>query len=137
MKLVVHELVTTLSQAVRCEATSNVTAIRVNIYKHNSPSGSLQVQLRHNNQVIATSEAIAISSVSSAAFSHGLVRFYISAQLQAGQTYELVLVPTGYTFTEPAYVGWCADFDFNTYPTTSPVTHPLLAPLHFEFWTKS
>lgn len=137
MKLIVHELVTTLSQTVRCDSTSNVIAVRVKLYKHNSPSGSLQLQIKHNSQVIATSETIAISSVSGAAYFHGLIRFYISAQLQAGQTYEITLVPTGYTFSEPAYVGWCADFDFNTYPTISPTAHPLFAPLHYELWTKS
>lgn len=137
MKLVVHELVSTLSQTVRCEALSNVIAVRVNLYKHNDPAGSLQVRIKSNGQTIATSESIAISSVSAAAFSHGLVRFYITAQLQANRDYEIELVPSGYTFSEPAYIGWCADFDFQTYPTISPVTHPLLAPLHYELWTKS
>lgn len=131
MKLMVNELKTELVQVVSSDGFAIVEAVRLHLYKHGNPAGSLFVQIRDGHgQLIATSEQIQIESISEEMFFHGLIRFYISAHLRPESNYQMVLQSTGYNFTEESYVGWCFDFDFNNYPKES--NHALC----YEFWTR-
>lgn len=131
MKLLVNELKTELVQQLSGDETRIVEAVRLKLYKHNSPAGSLFVEVRdENGGVISVSESIAISSLSESAFFHGQIRFYLNAYLKAGRSYQLALCSTGYSFSESAYVGWCLDFDFHTYTKTTKHRHD------FEIWSR-
>jgi len=136
MKLHVHELYTELSQEVQSGAIVNVEAVRLHLYKHNNPAGSLTVEIRNENGVVAVGETLLISDISSEPFFHGMVRFYINAQLKNNTAYKIVLKHSGYTFSEPAYVGWATDFDFNTYDKTPTPSHALLNPFDYEVWVR-
>ena len=81
--------------------------------------------------VIATSETIAISTITSSLYFHGYVRFYIDALLAANTNYFIALRSTGYTFAESALVGWCSDFDLRKYPVASGLTDN---PMDTEIW---
>lgn len=131
MKLMVNELKTELIQEVSSDSFAIVEAVRLHLYKHGNPAGSLFVEIRDGQgQLVAISEQIPIESISEMMFFHGQIRFYVSAYLRPESTYQLVLKSTGYNFTEESYVGWCLDFDFGTYPKDSIFAHD------YEFWTR-
>lgn len=138
MKLVVHELKSTITQEINSENTCNVVALRLHLYKHNSPAGSVYLEVQDAlSNVVATSESILISSISASPFFHGKVRFNTVGQLKKNTQYSIILKSTGYTFDEAAYIGWCADFDFNTYDTDYVVNRPVDSPLDYEVWIKT
>lgn len=135
MKLLVHELKTELVQNSRGDKHNILEAIRLHLYKHNSPSGNLFVEVRDlNNQLVSRSEILPISSISEAPFFHGQVRFYVNAYLIAGNEYRIALCASEYTFNESAYIGWCADFDFKTYPRQTEIL--MDSPLDYEIWER-
>lgn len=116
MKLLVNELISELKQTISGDKISIVEGIRLHLYKHRNPAGTLYLDVRKGRQTIASSAGVQISAISDAPFFHGQVLFEIKAHLRAGTAYDLVLRHEGYAFTEEAYVGWCLDFDFRTYP---------------------
>lgn len=131
MKLLVNELKTEIAQAVSGDGFAVVEAVRLHLYKHGAPAGSLFVEIRdEHGQMIATSEVIPIESLSESLYFHGQIRFFISAYLRPSAVYQIVLCSTGYSFNESAYVGWCCDFDFNTYPKNSKYAQD------YEIWTR-
>lgn len=131
MKLMVNELKTELIQELSGDDLSIVEAVRLHLYKHGAPGGSLFVEIRdEQSQLIATSETISIGSISEMMYFHGQVRFNINVYLRPASIYQLVLKSSGYSFSEGAYVGWCLDFDFNTYPKNSAHAHD------YEIWTR-
>lgn len=131
MKLMVNELKTELIQKLSGDEFTIVEAVRLHLYKHGAPGGSLFVEIRdEQSQLIATSETILIGSISEMTFFHGQVRFYVSAYLRPESVYQLVLKSSGYSFSEGAYVGWCLDFDFNTYQKNSNHAHD------YEIWSR-
>jgi hypothetical protein len=109
----------------------NIEAIRLHLYRHRWPSGSLRLALENENGRFATSEDVAISSIGQENFFHGQVRFFINAQVRS--PFQIVLEPVDYAFSESAYVGWCSDFDFKTYHS---FPRPLQSPLDYEMWTR-
>lgn len=132
MKLLVNELISELKQGISSDKTSYVEGIRVHLYKHGTPTGSLRLEIRsRNGQRIAVSESIAIADLTEAPYFHGQVLFGIKAHLRASADYHLVLCQEGYSFSEAAYVGWCLDFDFKTYPKTSKFAHD------YEIWSRT
>ena len=87
-----------------------VEAIRLNLYKHNAPAGTVAVQVQDTNgKVIATSNSVTITDISVVAFFHGLVRFDVSASLKASVTYRMAVSTSGYTFADASYLGWVKD----------------------------
>lgn len=131
MKLLVNELKTEIAQAVSGDGFAVVEAVRLHLYKHGSPAGSVFVEIQdERGQMIAKSEVLPIESISEALYFHGQIRFFIKAYLQPAVVYRLVLKSEGYSFTESEYVGWCCDFDFNTYPKNSRYAQD------YEFWTR-
>lgn len=131
MKLLVNELLSERSQGISSDTIAIVEGIRVHLYKHNNPAGELFLQIRDSSgQVVAESERISITAISEAPFFHGQVRFFIKAHLAADTAYQITLCSSGYAFSEAAYIGWCLDFDFQTYPKTEQYAHD------YEVWVR-
>jgi hypothetical protein len=139
MKLIVHELKAAgLSQTVVAPRNMILSAIRPHIYRHNLPTGTLAIEVRDAlNTLIATSESITISTIGTKAFFHGYVRFLVDAYLKKGQSYSLKLVGTGYSFSEPAYVGWCNGYDLGKYDSTTVPADIYQSPLDLEIWERT
>jgi hypothetical protein len=140
MKFVVSELkASALTQVVTPEVNTIVTAIRPHIYRHNFATGNLQLQIIDDTSaVIATSESIAISSITGLAYYHGYVRFYINAYLQAGRNYTISLSgQSGYSFAEGAYCGWVSGLDLGKYPPTTTPANTWVYPLDLEIWERT
>lgn len=137
MKILVNELVLTpIVQVIRPLKKTNIRSIRLHLYKHNNPNGSLSLTI-HNGvegSLIAESNQVIISSISQSPYFHGMVRFDLKCQLEKGTEYEIRLNSNGYSFNENGYVGWCQDFDFKTYDTEYEKLGGLRAPQDFEIW---
>lgn len=137
MKLAVNELKSYLEQKVVSKGIHNVEAIRLHLYKHNTPSGSLKVQLRTENGLVAESSPVQISDVASSDYFHGMIRFNINLQLKKDTEYTIRLVSEdGYSFSESSYVGLCLDFDFNTYKKNPQPDYPLINSYDYEVWVR-
>lgn len=138
MRLVVHELVTELSQRIKVGGRDlQLNAVRPHLYKHRSPAGSLFLEVQDTSgRLIKATETIAISAISAATYYHGVIRFSIDLQLRATASYLLVLKSTGYSFAETGYVGWCNDYDLRlAEPDYSPAAG-IHAALLWEPWIK-
>jgi hypothetical protein len=119
-------------------ATENahIYAIRPHIYKHGSPAGSLVLDvLDANGKLIKSSSAVTISSISTANYFHGYVKFDISLPVTSGKTYQIKLRGTGYTFSASAYIGWCNDFDLRKYTADYSPNTGIDAALDMEIWS--
>ena len=137
MKLLVTELVGTISQTVVPSKNDNVQAIRVGLYKHNNPAGSFKVEIQNTEgKLVASSNYLSVADISSDAFYHGFIKFDISAHLKKDQEYKIVLTSTGYTFSESAYIGWCNSFDLSSYSPSYEVKNNIYSPLRLEIWSK-
>lgn len=131
MKLLVNELVTEIRQKISGDKISMVEGVRLHLYKHRSPNGFLVLEIKKGKQTVATSEVLHIADISEGEFYHGQTLFNIKAHLRANVEYELVLRHGGgYAFSEAAYIGWCLDFDFHTYPKVSNFAHD------YEVWVR-
>jgi hypothetical protein len=141
LKLVVHELKAAgLFQTLRPDKRTIVEAIRPHLYRHNFTTGSLRVQIWNDEDLIAESNAVEISSIGTAAFFHGYVRFDIDAYLQKDTDYQIYLYSDGldpYEFNESSYIGWCNGYDLGKYDATYAVASNLHEPLDVEVWTRS
>lgn len=137
MTLIVSELRTLLFQVITPQETCQVEAIRIHLYKHNFPTGTFKLEIRdtNNNTLASGSETFSASDFSSADYFHGQIRFYIKAHLQKGRQYRVVLVPTGYTFSESAYIGWCNSYELKSYDVSYEYENDIEAPLSLEIWT--
>lgn len=137
MKLAVNELKSHLDQNVVVRGTYNLEAIRLHIYKHNTPTGSLKVQIRTENGLVAESGLVQISDISNSNFFHGMVRFDINIQVKKDTEYTIRLVgEDGYSFSESAYIGLCLDFDFNTYYKSPTPEYLLNNSYDYEAWVR-
>lgn len=146
MNLVVHELGitgafgnTTLKQAIRPTRDVFAYAVVLHLYKHLAPAGSLYVQIQDSNgRKIKNSDVPAISTISSANYFHGDVRFLIDFSFRNQVNYFIALKSTGYTYASNAFIGWCNGFDLKKYPCdyTVPSTIGVNAPLDFAIWEK-
>lgn len=135
MKLVVHELITTLSQQVTATKNFNLSNIRPHIYKHGSPSGSLQILIEDiNNKLVASSNIIAISSLSTLAYAHKYYKFDVITPIKLGGIYKITLKGISYTFSESAYIGWCLDYDLRKYTATYSPNAGIKSAFDFEGW---
>ncbi len=131
MKILVNELRTEIVQNISGDDFASVEAIRLHLYKHNNPIGSLRIEIRDEyGQTISGSNEVEISDLGESSFFHGQVRFDIKVLLRPNYKYQLVLKSEGYSFEEQAYVGWCLDFDFNTYPKDANHAHD------YEIWCR-
>ena len=141
MKLIVDELgmqgTNELFQEITVgDSSRNVTNIRPHLYRHNSPTGSLRIDVRDLNGEIAKSSAtVLISAIDPGNdFFHGEIKFDIDFSFRVGETYRIYLVGVGYTFSESAYIGWCRDFDLSKYPKDYTPGVGMNSSLLMELW---
>lgn len=139
MKLVVHEITTSVSQNLTPEKNTLVGAVRPHIYVHNKPVGTLKVQIcESDGTVLAESATVDIQDITTLAYFHGYVKFAVSAFLRKDVAYQFNIVAGGgYSFSESGYVGVCGDFDLRKYDPSIAVIHPLVSPLDLEIWSQS
>jgi hypothetical protein len=138
MTLVIHELVTTLTQSVTKDYAEDVGAIRLYLIKYAAPAGSLYVEIQTSGgSLLVTSDTVTITDISAVAHFHGYVRFTFptSYKLAADTTYKIVLKSTGYTFSELAYVGWCNAYEFAFVDADYSPSTGLNAPLLLEMYS--
>lgn len=139
MKLIVHELLSSLSQTLTPEKNIQVCAVRPHLYVHNFPAGKVKVQIKTaDGTVIGSSDEIDISSITEASYFHGYVRFNVGAHLMKNRTYLIsVVAGTGYSFSDTSYVGVCADYDLRKYDPAYSPAEGMQAPLDIEVWSLS
>lgn len=93
-----------------------IVHIRPRLFITGNPAGSLFLQVENqNDRIIATSNTVAISAISTAAHFHGHVRFDLNVVLQQLAVYRVRLLSSGYSFAESSHVGWVSDFDDRVY----------------------
>lgn len=138
MKLLVHELIDELSQEMTTpNEVVQLEAVRPHLYKHNSPAGSVKVQITDlNDELIAESNTVLITDISDESFFHGYVTFEIDAQLRPETTYRFKLLSVGYTFAENAYVGVCNGFDLSKYEANYSPSEGASSSLDIELWRR-
>lgn len=136
MLLVAHELYASgLKQKINVLENTNCISVRPHLYKHLSSVGSLKLQLLDVDQkIIDESSSLVISTISSANYFHGYVRFDCNFRLKANQTYWIKLLGIGYTFSESAYIGWCNDYDLRKVDANYSRNQGYFAALDMEIW---
>ena len=140
MTLVVYELEAAgLTQEVTPSKNTIVEAVRPHIMIHDCDTGSLSIEIYDSgDSLIATSNSVDISSISSAAYYHGYVRFNINAYLAKNETYSLKLVGAGgYSFSPASYAGWVNGYDLAKYPLAYTPGSSLSFPFDYEIWARS
>lgn len=141
-KLLLHEVnqaTSNLKQKFTCVGNKDIYAVRLHLYKHQNPTGTLAVYLTDTNgRKIATSPTVDLTTIGSTSYYHGFVRFVLSsgdACLRDGESFLLELVPGSYTFAEANYVGWVTDFGHKRkYSAPYLDGDDFLSPLDVEFW---
>lgn len=139
MNLVVEELLTYLEQKITTpDRPVQLRYLRPHLLKYLNPAGSLTVQLRDatNSVVLATSDSVTIQSLHDATgpYFHGYVRFSLNAGLLPLTNYWLRLVPSGYSFSEAAYIAWCKDFDLRKFDADYSPNLGVNSAFDFEPW---
>lgn len=136
MILQVHELVTELKQKIRATSNVDMYALRLHLYRHLLPTGSLFLELRNSNNVlIKTSEVIDIADIPQTQnYFHGYIRFILEYPLREGLEYFIALKSTGYTYSGSAFIGWCNDFDLRRVESNYAPNAGISAPLGLELW---
>lgn len=139
MKLIVHEITTSVSQNLTPEKNTQVTVVRPHLYIHNKPTGTLKVAISQaDGTLLGESSEIDIQDMTTLSYFHGYIRFNVSAHLKRDVEYKFSIVASGgYSFSESGYVGVCNDYDLRKYETDQTVEHPLFAPKDLEIWSLS
>ena len=96
-----------------------LAAIRPHILRHGFPTGGVKMEVRNASKtLLRASEEISIASMdldvdpAGADFFHGEIRFLINLPLKKNTNFFIRMVgASGYTFSEPTYIGWVNDFD--------------------------
>lgn len=104
--------------------------VKVHIYKHLAPAGTLRLLLCDRNNVITLASAdVIISTISSANYFHGMVKFDLQYPLAANTEYYLVMnTAGGYSYDPNAFVGWVLAGSLQNNDGAA------AASLHFEIW---
>lgn len=136
MRLLVDELSDKLYQQITATKSCDLVAIRPHLYKHNFPTGTLQVLLEdENGKLIASSNVVDMDDLAVLAFAHKYYRFDIFQPIKQGLIYRVALVSGGgYAFSEAAYIGWCRDYDLRKYQATYTPNTGINSALDFEAW---
>jgi len=116
----------------------NVANVTVHIYRHNSPAGTVRLQLLDtNSRLIDESTPVTISTIGSDNFFHGLFTFVFDIGLKANRNYILAMASAGgYVFAEGAYVGWVTDFGNVTKKHPFSPNKDFSSPMDLKFWIK-
>lgn len=139
MRLNLYELDTTLDLKLTAPSRPTfMTAVRPHLYVHLNPAGSLIMQLRDSagTTLLATSDTVAISTITGSNYFHGYVRFDLNYGLMADTTYTFRLTSSGYTYNVNSFVGWCNDFDLRKYSVANAIApaEGYSAPFDMELW---
>lgn len=137
MKLIVHELLTSLSQTITVGTEHLlVYGIRPHLYRHGAPTGTLTIQLQDDSgKKIQDIETINISAIPAGNYYHGYIRFQSNVPIKAYTTYTIALIAGGgYSFSESAYIGWCKDYDLKKVQTAWSPSIGCNAGLDLELW---
>lgn len=139
MQLIVHEILTSVYQTLRPTKNTFVSVVRPHLYIHNNPTGNLKVQIcSGDDSIIAESATINMSDITAEIEYHGYVSFYVDASLRKNTNYIFKIVAGGgYSFNESAYCAVCNDYDLRKYSQVVPGSHPWIAPLDIEIWSRS
>lgn len=139
MKLLVTELSTERKQKIVIGSENvQLYAVRLHLYRHLNPTGTLTVELRNaENQLLASSAALNITSIPATLdYFHGWIRFLLSYPLKKNTEYFIALkAGGGYSFSESAYIGWCNDFDLRHVSSAYAPDGGTSAPLGIEVWS--
>jgi hypothetical protein len=139
MKLIVHEILGSVSQEIITpNEVVQLEAVRPHLYKHNSPSGTVKVQVTDlNDELIAESDELTITDISAEDFFHGYITFYINAQLRPDTVYKFKTVcGGGYTFSDSAYLGVVNAFNGEKYESDYSPSEDFNAALDLELWKR-
>lgn len=137
MTLLHHVLRGTLFQELTATADVNMVAIRPHLIQFGSPAGNLIIQLQDvTGKLIATSNTVAISTLSTLSFAHKYFQFDITHPIKSGDIVRVVLTSSGYTFAEGDYIGWVNGFDLGKYSETFGALGDVDSALDVEVWQK-
>jgi len=132
--LIVYELKTTREQTIVVNEDMLVKTIRLNLYRHLNPAGSLILTVKNGSTTVAT-KTVAISLLDSTNYSHGFYSFEFDTAINlTPATYTLELSSSGYTFDDAAYVGWIKEHENNTNNFTSTISNYFDNPFSFQIW---
>lgn len=140
-KLVVHELITTLSQpfTVNDQTTLKLKGIRPYLYNHNNPAGIFTLALKYAGNVVDSNTFTSLDLKNALAttnnYMHLFYRIYFEKNpaIHSGD-YELELSSTGYTFDEDSYLGWVSMHEDLINNITYTPTDDRENPLSFQLW---
>lgn len=138
MKLIAHELVTTLSQKITMSRDLMTYAIRPHLIKYGAPTGSLIISIKsESGDLLAQSSAVTVESITDEDYFHGEVRFLISNPLREGVSYNIELSSTGgYAYDFSNFIGWCNAYDLAKVGSSYSPSSGLNAPLLMEIWER-
>jgi len=138
MKLLYNDLVSTLEAKVQSKKEFNCIAIRPHILKLGAITGDLKISVydETGNTLISESNTVDISSISSATYFHGVVRFDINVGFKRDTSYIVRLEGTGaYSPSDTIHVGWCRDFDLRKFDANYLQNVGYNSAFLFEVWT--
>lgn len=140
-QLLVEELKTTLSQDFQLTTDRRMTlsGIRLNLYMHNSPTGTFTVTLKTSANTLATqtftSADLKTALSTSDNFLHIWKSFEFTNPIQLSKgTHTIQLSSSGYTFAESGYLGWIKPHEDLFNDLTSTITDDLNNPLGYRLY---
>lgn len=140
MKIVVEELITTLTQEIEVTTKIQTIAIRPRIYVHNDPTGTFTFSIINNSTTIG-SKSLTLAQIISGAgwaagqYHHGFLKFEFDYPiiLHPG-TYNIQLSASGYAYAGASYLGWIRDHEDLLVEYTGTILTDLQKPLSLEMW---
>lgn len=124
---------------------SIIKAVRLNLYGHNNPNGSLRLKITNENfdEVInkelgiATIQAAVLDKTGENTYWHGIVNFEFDSPIpvEAGRKFNIELEGfDGYNFSEDSYIGWIKPHESFINSGEHDEINPLNNPFGFELW---
>jgi len=113
-KIVVEELISTLTQDFTNNHRRTIKAVRLWLYKHLQPSGNFYVTITQESQDISTTESITSASFTGD-YSHGFVTLNFADPIVLLSGDFTITLSTDYTFSESAYIGWIKPHENNPF----------------------
>ena len=140
--LVIEELLDTLYQDFTVKVNTIVDSIRLNLYMHNSPSGTFTVNLKEDATTIATKAYTAAEIETLAGFTanqyhHGYFTFEFDSHypIKRNTTYRIELTSSGYSFSESAYIAWIRPHENGFNNSTIDLTDAANNPFGYQVWS--
>jgi len=142
MKLVVSELITTLSQTVTItgEERLSFASIRPYIYMHNAPAGTFTLSVKSGAATLIsksfTSSEIKSDLTTTDDYAHLWKALIFDNPFQLGKgEYELELSSSGYSFSNTSYIGWVKEHENRFNDQTGEEVSDFSGPYSYQFLT--